>query len=98
MLNANEKDDNLFVNNHSTIVKVNSGDIHFESTQPSTNTPSNSTLPHGNAIQISLSQVNSLTRNQRVNVRGTITMGDAKPKKSKKENWKLWLCLRELCH
>ena len=86
VLNANEKDDNLFVNNHSTIVKANSGDIHFESTQPSSNTSTNSTLPHGNAIQISLSQVNSLTRNQRVNVRGTITMGDAKPKEVRKRN------------
>ena len=86
VLNANEKDDNLFVNNHSTIVKANSDDIHFESTQPSSNTSTNSTLPHGNAIQISLSQVNSLTRNQRVNVRGTITMGDAKPKEVRKRN------------
>ena len=46
VLNANERDEILFVN----IVKANSGDIHFKSTQPSTNEPSNSTLPHGKAI------------------------------------------------
>ena len=86
LLNANEKDENLFVNNHSTIVKANSGDMHFKSTQPSTNEPSNSTLPHGKAIEISLDQVNLLTRNQRVNVKGTITMGDAKPKEVTKRN------------
>jgi len=48
--------------------------------------PSNPTLPHGNSIEISLSQVNLLTRNQRVNVKGTITMGDAKPKEVTKRN------------
>ena len=32
VLNANEKAGNLFINNHSSIVKANSGDIHFEST------------------------------------------------------------------
>ena len=96
VLNANKNDDNLFVNNHSTIVKANSGDIHFESTQPSTNTPSNATLPHGNAIEISLRQVNSLTRNRRVNVRGTITMGNAKPKEVTKRNGKSGL-VKEDC-
>lgn len=29
VLNANEKDGNLYVNNHSTIVKTNTGDIHL---------------------------------------------------------------------
>ena len=64
------------INNHSTIVKANSGDIHFESTKPSTDSPSNSNLPKGNAIEISLSQLNLWTTNQRLNGKGTITMGD----------------------
>lgn len=70
VLNANEKTDNLFINNHSTIVKANSGDIHFESTKPPTDSPTKSNLPQGGAIQITLNQLNMLTRNQRVNVKG----------------------------
>lgn len=62
VLNANEKDDNLCVNNHSTIIKTNAVDIHFESTRPSTDSPSNCNLLQGNAFQISLSQLKLLTR------------------------------------
>ena len=60
----------------------------FESTQQATSMPSNSSLPHGSAIEDLLSQVNSLTRHQRVNVKGTITTGDAKPKEVKERNGK----------
>lgn len=86
VLNANEKADNLFINNHSTIVKANSGDIHFESTKPPTDSPTKYNLPQAGAIQITLNQLNMLTRNQRVNVKGTITMGAAKPKQVNKRN------------
>ena len=63
VLNSNEKDDNLFIDNHSTVVKAYSGDIPFQSTKPSTDSPSKSNLPQGSAIQISLNQLSLLTRN-----------------------------------
>ena len=72
LLSANEKDGKLFVNQYTTVAKANSNDITFESQQPSTSSD-NSDLPSVTATEIKLNQLHSLTRNQRVNVKATIT-------------------------
>ena len=85
LLSANEKDGKLFVSQYTTVAKANSNDITFESQQPSTSSD-NSDLPSVTATEIKLNQLHSLTRNQRVNVKATITLGTTKPKEVAKRN------------
>ena len=85
LLSPNDKDGQLFVNEYTTLVKANPSDVNFESNETAC-TSDQSNLPTTNAIDITLDQLPTLTRNQKVNVKAKITMGSAEPKQVTKRN------------
>ena len=84
LLSANEKDGTLFVNPYTTLAKANSDDVTFES--KGATTAQNTDIANINGIEIKLNQLHSLTRNQRVHVKGKVTLGTQEPKTVTKRN------------
>lgn len=76
-----EQDGQLFINSTTSITQVNATDVDFESEPPQddANTSINNP-PETIAANITLAEMQKLTRNQRVNVIGVITLGDLPPK------------------
>lgn len=84
IININENEDTIFVNHTSSIIQGNSSDVNFECLPPPTLADPNNTIP--DAIDITLSELNNLSRNQKVNVEGYLTLGDDPPKEVLKRN------------
>lgn len=77
LLTAKEENDQLFVNGYTSVTKANPDDLDFEPSKGPTNTSSDTT---DSGINITLSQLSGLSRNQRVNVTATMTLGPNEPK------------------
>lgn len=73
---AREENEQLFIIQGTTIIEANSSDIDFPSQNPTAIT---------NWKTSDQSQI-LLTRNQRVNVKGELTLGELPPKEVKKRN------------
>ena len=73
-----------FVNHTSSIIQVSSSDVHFECLPPPTPADPNNTIP--DAIDIKLTELTNLSRNQKVNVEGYLTLGNDPPKEVLKRN------------
>lgn len=84
IININENEDTIFVNHTSSIIQGSSSDVNFECLPPPTLADPNNTIP--DAIDITLSELNNLSRNQKVNVEGYLTLGDDPPKEVLKRN------------
>ena len=80
---AREENVQLFINQGTTILEANSSDIDFPSQKPTAVTDWKS---NDQASDITLDQIKSLTRNQRVNVKGVLTLGELPPKEVEKRN------------
>ena len=87
LLSPNDKDGQLFVNEYTTLVKANPSDVNFESNgEVCTMRSDQPILATTSAIDITLDQLPTLTRNHKVNVKATITKGGAEPKQVAKRN------------
>ena len=73
----------LFINQGTTILEANSSDIDFPSQNP---TAVIDWKTNDQASDITLDQIKILTRNQRVNVKGVLTLGELPPKEVNKRN------------
>ena len=81
------KDGNLFINSTTSIIQVNVTDVDFESkpTQDGANISINNQSETTEA-NITLAEMQKLTRNQRVNVTGVVTLGELPPKEVTKRS------------
>ena len=88
ILSAREDDGQIFINQYTSLIKANSSDINFDpcKEQSPAGTSSSANLPDSSATDITLQQLDKLTRNQRVNVKATLTMGPLEPKELRKRN------------
>ena len=84
IININEKEDTIFVNQTSSIVQASSSNVNFECLPPPTLADPNNTIP--DAIDIKLTELDNLSRNQGVSVEGYLTLGDDPPKEVLKRN------------
>ena len=87
LLNVREENDQHLVNQTTTLHQMSNSDVTFTSTLPSSSSDcgaqSSSTVASSN---ISLKQLPTLTRNQKVNVTGVLTLGQKPPKQVTKRN------------
>ena len=83
ILGAREENEQLFINQGTTIIEANSSDIDFPSQNPTAVTDWKT---NDQASDVTLDQIKLLTRNQRVNVKGVLTLGELPPKELKKRN------------
>lgn len=88
ILSAREDDGQIFINQYTSLIKANSSDINFGpcKEQSPAGTSSSLNLPDSSATDITLQQLDKLTRNHRVNVKATLTMGSSEPKELVKRN------------
>ena len=88
ILSAREDDGQIFINQYTSLIKANSSDVNFDPCKEhsSAGTSSSANLPDSSATDITLQQLDKLTRNQRVNVKATLTMGSLEPKELVKRN------------
>ena len=85
IVNINEKEDTIFVNQTSSIVQASSSDVNFLCTAPSTKQgEAKETI--SSATDITLNEIQTLTRNQKVNVQGHLTLGQNPSKEVIKRN------------
>ena len=85
IVNINEKEDTIFVNQTSSIVQASSSDVNFLCTAPSTKQgEAKETI--SSATDITLNEIQTLTRNQKVNVQGHLTLGQNPNKEVIKRN------------
>ena len=87
LVGVKEQEGQLFINSTTSIIQVNATDVDFESKPPQddANTCINNP-PETVAANITLAEMQKLTRNQRVNVTGVVTLGDLPPKEVTKRN------------
>ena len=88
ILSAREDDGQIFINQYTSLIKANSSDVNFDPCKEHSpaGTSSSANLPDSSATDITLQQLDKLTRNQRVNVKATLTMGSLEPKELVKRN------------
>ena len=82
-----EQDGQLFIKSTTSVIQVHATDADFESKPPQddANTSINN-QPKTIAANITLEEMQKLTRNQRVNVTGAVTQGDLAPKEVRMRN------------
>lgn len=87
-MSAREDDGQIFINQYTSLIKANSSDVNFDpcKEQSAAGTSSSANLPDSSATDITLQQLDKLIRNQRVNVKATLTMGSLEPKELRKRN------------
>ena len=74
IMNINAKEDTIFVNHTSSIIQASSSDVNFLCIAPSTKqAEAKETI--SSATDITLNEIQTLTRNQKVNVQGHLTLG-----------------------
>lgn len=87
LVGVNERDGQLFINSTTSIIQVNATDVDFESKSPQDDANiSINDHPETIAANITLAEMQKLTRNQRVNVTGVVTLGELPPKEVTKRN------------
>jgi len=88
ILSAREYDGQIFISKYTSLIKANSSDVNFDpcKEQSPAGTSSSANLPDSSATDITLQQLYKLARNQRVNVKVTLTMGSLEPKERIKRN------------
>lgn len=88
LVGVKEQDGQFFINQTSAIMQVNANDVDFQNKPPSSIATSSSSNdnPGTVASDITLGEIHTLTRNQRVNVKGIITLGKLPPKELTKPN------------
>ena len=85
IVNIIEKEDTIFVYQTSSIVQASSSDVNFLCTAPSTKQgEAKETI--SSATDITLNEIQTLTRNQKVNVQGHLTLGQNPNKEVIKRN------------
>ena len=85
IVNINEKEDTIFVNQTSSIVQASSSDVNFLCTAPSTKQgEAKETI--SSATDITLNEIQTLTRNQKGNVQDHLTLGQNLNKEVIKRN------------
>ena len=85
IVNINEKEDTIFVNQTSSIVQASSSDVNFLCTAPSTKQgEAKETI--SSATDITLNEIQTLTRNQNVYLQGHLTPGQNPKKEVIKRN------------
>ena len=82
IVNINEKEDTIFVNQTSTIVQASSSDVNFPCIAPSTKQGEAKETISSSATDITLNEIQTVTRNQKVNVQGHLTLGQNPKKRS----------------
>ena len=82
LLNINAKQDEIFINQTSSIVQAESSDVNFQSIPPTSQHQPNFL----DATDITLKELNDLSRKQKVNVTGVRTLGNKPPKEVSKTN------------
>lgn len=82
LVGVKEQDGQLFINSTTSIIQVNATDLDFESkpTRDDTTTSINN-QPETIAANITLAEMQKLTRNKRVQVTGIVTLGELPPKR-----------------
>ena len=96
IVNINEKEDTIFVNQTSSIVQASSSDVNFLCTAPSTKQgEAKETI--SSATDITLNEIQTLTRNQKVNVQGHLTLGQNRNKEVIKRHGEKGIRNRRLC-
>ena len=86
LVGVTQQDDQLFINSATSIVKVNATDVDFEIKPPLDDANANTnSQPETTAANITLGEMQKLTRNQRVNVTGVVTLGDLPQRRSESE-------------
>ena len=87
LVNVREDNGQILVNQQSTLLQMSTSDVTFQYTPSSLS--ADCAAQNGPAVtstNISLNHLQNLTRNQNVNVKGVITLGDKPPKEVKKRN------------
>ena len=87
LVGVKEQDGNLFINSTASIIQVNARDVDFESKPPEDD--ANISINNQSetiAANITLAEMQKLTRNQGVNVTGVVTLGELPPKEVSKGN------------
>lgn len=87
-LNVKEDNGQYLINQTTTLLQMSNSDVTFTSTDPhhllQIVTPSSPAV----AFNITLNQLPTLTRNQKVKMTGILTLGQKEPKEVKKRNGK----------
>lgn len=87
LVNVREDNGQILVNQQSTLLQMSNSDVTLQYTPSSLS--ADCTAQNGPAVtstDISLNHLQNLTRNQKVNVKGVITLGHKPPKQVKKRN------------
>lgn len=87
LVNVREDKGQILVNQQSTLLQMSNSDVTFQYAPSSLS--ADFTAQNGHEVtstDISLNHLQNLTRNQKVNVKGVITLGDKPPKQVKKRN------------
>ena len=87
LLNVKVDNGQYLVNQTTTLLHMSNSDVTFTST-PSSSTSEGSDTQSSPAVafNITLNQLPTLTRNQKVNMTGILTLGQKEPKEVKKRN------------
>ena len=87
LLNVREENGQYLVNQTTTLRQMSNSDVTFTSSLPSSSSDSGSQdSPAVASTNISLDQLPTLTRNQKVNVTGVLSLGNKSPKQVKKRD------------
>ena len=85
LLNVKEDNGQYLINQTTTLFQRSNSDVTFAST-PSSSSDSDTQSSPAVAFNITLNQLPTLARNQKVNMTGILTLGQKEPKEVKKRN------------
>lgn len=86
LLNVKEDNGQYLINQTTTLLQMSNSDVTFTSTPSSSSSDSDTQSSPAVAFNITLNQLPTLTRNQKVNMTGILTLGQKEPKEVKKRN------------
>ncbi len=88
ILSVREDKGQIFLKQHASLIKANSNDIKFDPCKEPAfaSSASSANLPESSATDITLQQLNKLSRNQKVNVKATLSRGSLEPKRTFQTN------------
>ena len=86
LLNVKEDNGQYLINQTTTLLQMCNSDVTFTSTPSSSSSDSDTQSSPAVAFNITLNQLPTLTRNQKVNMTGILTLGQKEPKEVKKRN------------
>ena len=95
MINIFEKDDQLFINQSSSLASVTTSDVTFQKKEPTGSDVITSSFSV--AVDAALKDIPTLSKIQTVNVTGILTMGDSPPKEVTKRDEKISSARKTAC-